>query len=117
MHGFARAQYYLASAYKNGTGVKANDQKAAIWFRKAAEQGDPDARYELGLCYYRGFGVRKDMVLAYAWFNLAVAKGHKEALEMRDKIEQTLSPQEIIEGQNMSRDGQNPKRGFWKTLF
>ena len=39
--------------------------ESARWYRRSAEQGDPQARYGLGLAYYRGRGVPRDRTLAF----------------------------------------------------
>ena len=36
-----------------------NYEKAGEWFRRAAQQGHPEAQYELALCYLHGEGVAK----------------------------------------------------------
>lgn len=38
------AQYNLGNMYANGRGVPKDDGNALAWFRKAAEQGQPNAR-------------------------------------------------------------------------
>jgi uncharacterized protein len=47
---------------------------AALWLRKAAEQGNSDAQNDLGLLYEEGNGVPQDYAEAYFWYSLAVAK-------------------------------------------
>jgi len=41
--GDAGSQCALGLAYENGIGVMQSDQEAAVWWRKAAEQGDLSA--------------------------------------------------------------------------
>lgn len=41
--GDANAQYNLGTMYDNGEGVREDDEEAAKWYRKAAEQGDATA--------------------------------------------------------------------------
>jgi hypothetical protein len=54
-------------------------QQAAIWYRKAAEQGDGTAQGTLGVLYSIGQGVEKNDVEAYFWLDLAAAvKGPKQ---------------------------------------
>jgi hypothetical protein len=73
--------------YANGRGVPEDDQQAVAWYRKAAEQGLPDARYSLGLAYENGRGVPQDLTLAIAWFRKAVEQGHKEAKTKLNELE------------------------------
>lgn len=54
--GNALAQSSLGRAYLTGKGVEKDFTQAAFWFRKAAEQEEPQAQYNLGLMYYLGAG-------------------------------------------------------------
>ncbi len=45
--GDADAQYRLGLRYFSRKGVRRNYTKAALWFRKAAEQGNVHAQYQL----------------------------------------------------------------------
>ena len=57
--GDASAQLALARAYADGNGVRQNDDLAAAWCRKAADQGNAAAENELGIMYREGRGVEK----------------------------------------------------------
>jgi uncharacterized protein len=46
--GDAKAQMWLGAGYEQGWFGKTNFPAALKWFRKSAEQGDPDAQYQLG---------------------------------------------------------------------
>ncbi|MBL3931269.1 sel1 repeat family protein, partial [Bacteroides thetaiotaomicron] len=65
------AQFNLGNALLQGKGVKKDEQQAAIWMRKAAEQGLSAAQVQLGEIYYYGLGVERDYVQAWAWFDTA----------------------------------------------
>ena len=74
-------QYVVGAMYYTGNAVPQDEKLAVSWFRKAAEQGHPDAQYALGLMYrYHVAGMPQDMVIAYMLWNLAAANGHKNAL-------------------------------------
>ncbi len=47
--GNAAAQTYLGLLFETGRGVPQNYTEAAMWYRRAAEQGDSRAQYSLGL--------------------------------------------------------------------
>jgi hypothetical protein len=53
--------------------------KAAEWYRKAAEQGHAEAQVRLGLLYKKGTGVQKDLAKALEWFEKAAAQGYIDA--------------------------------------
>ena len=56
-----------------------NDARAAIWFRKAADQDHPAAQSNLGLMYAEGRGVAHDDAEAAIWFAKAADRGLAEA--------------------------------------
>lgn len=64
-------QYYLGSKYYGGYGVVQDDEKAARWFRRAAEGGHWSAQYKLGRMYHLGRGVPQDYAEATRWYRLA----------------------------------------------
>jgi hypothetical protein len=59
--------------------VKEDDAEAAIWFRKAAEQGHADAQFSLGIMYEKGEGVRQDFAEALTWYGKAAKQGNEKA--------------------------------------
>ncbi|MDO9225211.1 MAG: tetratricopeptide repeat protein [Pseudomonadota bacterium] len=78
-----RIAFELGYAYANGDfhgwTLARDDDKAAVWLRRAAEAGHARARYMLGLSYSRGWGVRRDDAEAERWFNLAADQGYAQA--------------------------------------
>ena len=50
-----------------GRGVPQNYEKAAEWYRKAADLGNADAMYSLAVMYSHGRGVQKDLNAAGKW--------------------------------------------------
>ena len=79
LKGDAGAQFNLGLLYAQGRGVAQDDEQAAQWFRRAAEQELPVAQYNLGTLYAAGRGVRQDDREAAAWFRLAAEQGHAGA--------------------------------------
>ena len=81
----------------------ADRAEAARWYRKAAVLGFPLAQYRLGRHYESGRGLPKDYVLAYFWYNLAAARGDDLAAEDRDVLAKSMTQEEIMEAQRLSR--------------
>ena len=102
--GHAVAQYTLGLSFYSGKGVPQDYQEAVKWFRLAAEQGETDAQASLGVIYFSGEGVPRDYVQAYAWSNLAATHGHKKAVEFRSACLKEMTPTQIIDGQQLSRE-------------
>lgn len=78
--GNAEAQHDLAAIYTAGHGgVKQNFDRAALWFREAADNGIANARYNLGVLYHQGLGVKRDLSRALYWYREASTLSHPEA--------------------------------------
>lgn len=102
--GKADAQYVVGAMYYTGNAVPQDHKAAVLWFRRAAEQGHAEAQHALGLMYrYHVAGMPQDMVLAYMLWNLAAASGHGNATDQRAAIARLMTPQQIEEGQTLSR--------------
>ena len=56
-------------------------QAAAAWYRKAAEQGLPQAQNNLGMCYLQGKGMEKDELQGVMWIFKAARQGFSPAQE------------------------------------
>jgi len=69
----------LGGDYLVGRGVAKDPVQAAWWYRKAADQGDPDAENQLGYFYLWGIGVDRDETEAFRWFARAAAAGCQAA--------------------------------------
>jgi TPR repeat protein len=78
--GVAEAQHDLAAIYTAGHGgVKVDYERAAQWFREAADNGVANARYNLGVLYHQGMGVERSIEDAIKWYTAAADLGHPEA--------------------------------------
>ena len=62
-----------------GDGVEPDPEEALNWYRKAAEQGVPEAQIALGDVYATGRGVAVDHDEARRWFDKAAGQGHEGA--------------------------------------
>jgi len=78
--GNADAQLELGRVYQDGNGVSRNDELAANWYRKAADQGNPTAQNNLGIMYRTGSGVEKSKEEAVNWYRRAALQGHASAM-------------------------------------
>lgn len=67
--------------------MEVNQEKAAWWFKLAAEQGHTQAQYNLGLCYMNGWGVEKHPQHAMQWFLEANKKGYRKAAEKLEELQ------------------------------
>jgi hypothetical protein len=76
------AQYKLGYDYFLGRGVPIDYVQAAIWWRKAADQGYPQAQNNLGVLYNAGKGVPQSYAEAYFWQNLAAARANGEMQDL-----------------------------------
>lgn len=72
----------LGVCYTYGFFVEKDMEKAAYWFKNAANKGLSLAQFNLGNCYYHGYGMKKDRKLAYYWYKRADKQGLSIAKEM-----------------------------------
>jgi uncharacterized protein len=74
------AHYNLGLLYsEGGKGLKKDFEKAAEWFRKAAEQGDVEAQCNLGVMFAEGIGVARDYEKSMEWLVKAADQGDETA--------------------------------------
>ena len=88
--------------YFKGQGMAQDYKQALYWLTKAAKQGNYRAQGILGFIYFQGDGVPQNFKLSYVWLNLAAAKGNEEMIELRDSIAKSLSPQQLVEAQELA---------------
>ena len=98
----------LGGLYYSGQGMLQDDRQAAVWTRKAAEQGNADSQYALGLLYDIGRGVPQDYVEAYFWLDLAAAGKLRflkveEVSTARDQAASHLTPADLSSVQERAR--------------
>ncbi len=75
--GSVAGESVLGALYELGSPtMRRQDTEAAKWFRKAAEQGEPQAQFGLGVMYANGRGVPQDYAQAMKWFRAAVDRGN-----------------------------------------
>ncbi len=65
----------LGAAYFTGRGVAQDEKRAAYWYEKAANAGDPGAQKQIGYFYELGIGVARDPATAVRWYERAAASG------------------------------------------
>ncbi|WFP50678.1 sel1 repeat family protein [Methylomonas sp. EFPC3] len=84
--GNALAQAKLASRLLLGRdGEQKDEERAAYWMEKAANQGLVDAQVALAAMYDRGLGLTADRDKATYWYEKAAAQGHGTSLAILGK--------------------------------
>jgi TPR repeat protein len=73
--GDAVAQFFVGTAYMNGSGLKQDYVLARKWMRMSADQGNASAQYVMGVFYSDGIGVPQDFATAVRWFRRSVERG------------------------------------------
>jgi uncharacterized protein len=92
--GNARAQLYLATLFRTGSGVKADEYEAAYWYERAARQGVAEAQFHLGIMYLEGEGVTENSGMALEWISRAAEQGFGDAV---DALSYMLSHNEALD--------------------
>jgi hypothetical protein len=104
LQGFVFAQNRLGDLYKLGRGIEQNYELAASWYQKAATQWDAEAFNNLGLLYANGHGVPLDLVQAIKYLSLAKLGRRKDLGSALTSIENTATPEQIIEGHRLAEE-------------
>ena len=75
--GDAAAQVLVGESYAGGKTVSADPKQAALWYRKAADQGDIGGEIHLAALYRDGAGKAfpRDVEAAAAWYRKAADAG------------------------------------------
>ena len=102
--GDAEAQFSLGNMYAEGQGVPQDEQQAISWFRKAAELGFAPAQVNLGVMYTQGQGVEQNLVEAHKWFNIAGGAVDDDGMDLREVVEEQMTPAEISEAMRLAKD-------------
>lgn len=77
--GDAKAQYDLAAAYFQGTGISKDPKQGLVWLQKSAQQGYAAAEATLGFMYQNGVEVAPDPHEAAKWYRKAAAQNVTKA--------------------------------------
>lgn len=93
---YDEAQYLLAKLYLNGVGTPKNYKKTVEYLRKAGVQGYMLALMELGDILSEGKIYPKDTHKAHILYNIASVMGAKDAAGKRDKLEEDLKIEDLL---------------------
>jgi TPR repeat protein len=78
--------------------------EAVNWFRKAAEQGLPEAQTMLACCYAEGRGVPKDSATAYGLLLVSRASGDKDATPLLKEIVIEMTSEQLVQGRKLFQE-------------
>lgn len=88
------AQTYVGEIYQKGLSTAPQYDLAAIWYRKAADQGFIRAQRNLAYLYENGQGVEKDFQEALYWYRRAAGK--VDTIALNEKILSIEERQELV---------------------
>jgi len=77
----AEVHFNIGVMFARGEGVPKNEQLAAKWYQKAAEEGLAEAQFNLSELYASGIGVKADPSKAAYWLEMAAKGGYAPARE------------------------------------
>lgn len=80
--GNGKAQWELASRYRDGTGVPKDDAEALKWAHQAADGGNADAMDFVGSAYLRGSLIKRNPVIALGYFKAAAGQSAQAAFNL-----------------------------------
>ena len=73
------AELALAGMYRDARGATKSYERAALWFRRAAEQGSVEAQYQLAYIHYAGLVFPRDTAEMMRWLLAAALRSHCDA--------------------------------------
>ena len=56
------------------------------------------------MLYFKGQGVIQDDVVSHMWFNIAASNGDEDAVKLRDKLAEFMTPEQIAEANKLARE-------------
>lgn len=101
------AKSQLADVFAEGKYAPKDYGAAARLYREVVEKDPLVFKWDLAklACLYEnGQGVTQDVVQAYIWFNLAAGYGWTSAKEDRDRLERSMTREQVAEAQTLSRE-------------
>lgn len=77
--------------------------KAAEWYRKSAELGNPASQLRIADLYATGKGVKQDLVEAYVWIAIAGSLSHPGALDELQVLTPKMKEADVMKAQSRAR--------------
>ena len=109
--GLAEAGLGLARMYARGAGYPKDLTLALTKALDVAKKGIPDAQSFVGQLYQgddfsesgsRSKGLPPNLKLAYMWLNIAAAEGNEKARQIRDRLSEKMSFEDVATAQALS---------------
>jgi TPR repeat protein len=97
----ARAEAGIGFMYHKGLGTQTDNAAAAMWFQRAADQGQPEGQLMLGLLYLYGTGVPQSYIHALAWCQIAQDFGQPDGQFCRDMAISYVSEADMRESYHL----------------
>lgn len=104
--GCAEAARYLGMCYAYGDGVSQNDTRATMYYKRGAEQGDPECMYRLFRNLSTGKGCEADLDEADVWLKKAADAGHASAIGTLEHFEKAqMLSKDLVESESQGKAG------------
>jgi len=98
--GDVKAQYQLATLYRDGNGIGLSFRKAFHLYHQSALKNFAPSQYQLGMMFRHGLGIRSNAELARYWLRKAARNNYAQA---RDIFNQFYSKKQSIEQYRFTR--------------
>jgi TPR repeat protein len=96
-------EYGVGRIHEDGLGMSPDYAKAAEWYRKSAEQGNPASQLRLADLYANGKGVKQDLVEAYVWIAIAGSLGNPDALNELQILAPKMKEADVLKAQSRAQ--------------
>lgn len=101
--------YLSGNRLERGDDCPPDREAAALFYRRAAFRGLPEAQHALAFMYATGQGVTRDERQAVDWFRAAAKQGHTSAQHNLGVM--------YAEGRGVERDEQEAVRWFYEAAL
>ena len=94
-----------------GKGVTKNIEEAKKWHHKAAKQGLAHSQFMLGYLYVFAEKDRtpSNLLEAFKWLSISADRNHEGAAELRDRVKEYLSKEQIAQIEESIKDWEPEK--------
>lgn len=109
------AKYNLGVMYSSGQGVEKNNAAAISMYVDASRAGHIQAPYNIAVLFFNGRDLKKDNIQAYAWASLAEKRGLLQARDIKLRIQQEMTEEDLIKAEELAKKYSLPPKKLKKT--
>lgn len=108
------AEYRIAKAYFNGSGVEKDSKQGVEWLKKSAERGLEWAQFDLAVKYFKGENVDANRDESFKWMERSANQGFRQAqVLMLAFVKEQVSLVEAYKWCKIASNNKSPTLNEW----